>query len=161
MTRLLGDSYFLNEFDDAVFLQYIRKRIMYILINNPGTKKFEDQLFSEIRRRVKEDDISAPYRKGPYYYYEKTLEGKEYVQYCRRLIPDNKEAPSVHDTMPTGPDAPQEHVILDENIKAQDHQFYSIGAFEVKSLIFTISFVCILTSNFFVSYCNSESPLSG
>ncbi|PPR98904.1 hypothetical protein GOBAR_AA21747 [Gossypium barbadense] len=75
--------------------------------------------------------MSAPLRKGPYYYYSRTLEGKEYVQYCRRPIP-NRDAPSsVHDTMPTGPDAPPEHVILDENVKAQEHGFYRIGAFKV------------------------------
>ncbi|XP_073136757.1 uncharacterized protein [Henckelia pumila] len=33
--------------------------------------------------------------------------------------------------MPTGPDAPPEHVILDENVKAQEHGFYVIGAFKV------------------------------
>ncbi|KAF8398649.1 hypothetical protein HHK36_014504 [Tetracentron sinense] len=95
------------------------------------TKHLEDQIYAEIRGRIKEDDISAPVRKGPYYYYERTLEGKEYVQYCRRLISNGEAPPSVYDTMPTGPDAPREHVILDENIKAQEHGYYSIRAFEV------------------------------
>ncbi|KAL5763571.1 hypothetical protein ACOSP7_019835 [Xanthoceras sorbifolium] len=81
--------------------------------------------------RVKEDDISAPLRRGQYYYYKRYLQGKEYVQYCRRLVPTSESPPSVHDTMPTGLDAPPEHVILDENVKARDHSFYSIGAFEV------------------------------
>ncbi|OVA10737.1 Peptidase S9 [Macleaya cordata] len=80
---------------------------------------------------IKEDDISAPVRKGPYYYYERTLEGKEYVQYCRRLIPNGGDHPSVYDTMPTGPNDPQEHIILDENIKAKEHEYYKIGAFNV------------------------------
>jgi hypothetical protein len=35
--------------------------------------------------------------------------------------------------MPTGPGAPPEHVILDENIKAQQHEYYSIGTFKVRS----------------------------
>ncbi|KAJ0034501.1 hypothetical protein Pint_25658 [Pistacia integerrima] len=96
-----------------------------------GTKKFEDELFAEIRGRIKEDDISAPVRKGQYYYYQRTLEGKEYVQHCRRLIPNSEIPPSVYDTMPTGPDAPPEHVILDENFKAENHAYYSIGAFKV------------------------------
>ncbi|KAK2635155.1 hypothetical protein Ddye_029947 [Dipteronia dyeriana] len=96
-----------------------------------GTKKFEDELFGEIKGRVKEDDISAPIRRGEYYYYKRYLEGKEYVQYCRRLVPTGESPASVHDTMPTGPDAPPEHVILDENVKARDHSFYSIGAFKV------------------------------
>ncbi|KAK4842224.1 hypothetical protein QYF36_017916 [Acer negundo] len=96
-----------------------------------GTKKFEDELFGEIKGRVKEDDISAPIRRGEYYYYKRYLEGKEYVQHCRRLVPTSESPASVHDTMPTGPDAPPEHVILDENVKALDHSFYSIGAFKV------------------------------
>ncbi|XWS63258.1 hypothetical protein CRYUN_Cryun06bG0079700 [Craigia yunnanensis] len=96
-----------------------------------GTKKFEDEIYAEIRGRIKEDDISAPLRKRPYYYYARTLEGKKYVQHCRRPLPNREAPPSVHDTMPTGPDAPPEHVILDENVKAQEHDFYRISAFKV------------------------------
>ncbi|KAG9131845.1 hypothetical protein Leryth_016573 [Lithospermum erythrorhizon] len=96
-----------------------------------GTKELEDQIYAEIRGRIKEDDISAPKRRGPYYYYTRTLEGKEYVQRCRRLITDDKAPPSVYDIMPTGPDAPPEHIILDENVKAQEHAYYSIGSFKV------------------------------
>nr|CCW03276.1 similar to predicted: protease 2-like [Lupinus angustifolius] len=104
---------------------------IFHIFNYLGSKNFQGKLFAEIRGRIKEDDISAPLRKGRYYYYKKTLEGKEYVQYCRRLISENQKVPSVYDTMPTGPEAPQEHIILDENIKAQNHQYYSIGAFQV------------------------------
>ncbi|MBA0726806.1 hypothetical protein Golax_002607, partial [Gossypium laxum] len=112
-------------------ISYLQQENAYTEAMMSGTKKFEDEIYAEIRGRIKEDDISAPLRKGPYYYYSRTLEGKEYVQYCRRPIP-NRDAPSsVHDTMPTGPDAPPEHVILDENVKAQEHGFYRIGAFKV------------------------------
>lgn len=87
-----------------------------------------------MRGRIKEDDISVPVQKGSYYYYERTLEGKEYVQHCRRLI-SSSAPPSVYDVMLTGPEAPAEHVILDENIKAQQHDFYSIRAFKVHSIM--------------------------
>ncbi|XP_061362749.1 uncharacterized protein LOC133306444 [Gastrolobium bilobum] len=116
---------------DPEMLSYLRQENAYTDSILSGTKKYEDKLFAEIRGRIKEDDVSAPLRKGPYYYYQRNLEGKEYVQHCRRLISDSQEVPSVYDTMPTGPEAPQEHVILDENIKAQHHQYYSIGAFKV------------------------------
>jgi len=109
------------------------EEVILIFFKFLGTKEFEDKLFAEIRGRMKEDDISAPLRKGPYYYYDRTLEGKEYVQHCRRLISDSQKVPSVHDIMPTGPEAPQEHVILDENVKAQSHKYYSIGTFKVRS----------------------------
>lgn len=75
--------------------------------------------------------MSVPLRKGNYYYYKRTLEGEEYVRHCRRLALDNKGQFSVHDTMPTGPDTPAEQVILDENIKAKQHTYYSVDAFKV------------------------------
>lgn len=111
--------------------------------------------------------MSAPLRRGPYYYYKKTMEGKEYVQYCRRLVPDNQKVPSVHDTMPTGPEAPPEHVILDENIKAQQHQYYSIGSFKVMSyhycdIFFQFLLFCSLISTLLLFYfkviCFQVSP---
>ncbi|MQL72207.1 hypothetical protein Taro_004546 [Colocasia esculenta] len=111
-------------------LNYLKEENDYTDFVMSGTKTFEDQLYAEIKGRIKEDDISAPVRRGPYYYYRRTLKGKEYVQYCRRLIPNGGAPPSVNDTMPTGPDAP-EHVILDENIKAQEHGYYEIDAFKV------------------------------
>ncbi|KAE8660951.1 Prolyl oligopeptidase family protein isoform 2 [Hibiscus syriacus] len=116
---------------DPKVLAYLEQENAYTEAMMSGTKKFEDKIYAEIRGRIKEDDISAPSRKGPYYYYSRTLEGKEYVQYCRRPVCNCNAPPSVHDTMPTGPCAPPEHVILDENVKAQEHGFYNIGAFTV------------------------------
>jgi oligopeptidase B len=93
-------------------------------------KQLEHEIYAEIRARIKEDDTDAPLRKGHYHYYQRTLTGKEYVQHCRRRVPI--DAPTtVHDVMPTGPDAPPEHIVLDENVKAQAHDYYSIGAFKV------------------------------
>ncbi|KAL0363792.1 UNVERIFIED_CONTAM: Protease 2 [Sesamum angustifolium] len=116
---------------DAQVLAYLREENAYTDHLMSGTKQLEDQIYKEIRGRLKEDDISAPLRRGPYYYYKRTLEGKEYAQHCRRLVPNIGAEASVYDTMPSGPDAPPEHVLLDENIKAQEHAFYSIGAFKV------------------------------
>ncbi|KAK2995294.1 hypothetical protein RJ640_013503, partial [Escallonia rubra] len=101
------------------------------LLTFSGTKSLEDEIYAELRGRIKEDDISAPVRRGPYYYYRRTLEGKEYVQHCRCLVSNDGAPASVHDVMQTGPDASPEHVMLDENIKAQDHNYYRIGAFRV------------------------------
>ncbi|XP_021609961.1 protease 2 isoform X2 [Manihot esculenta] len=116
---------------NSEILSHLKEENAYTDSYMAGTKQFEQQLFTEIRGRIKEDDISAPRRKGPYYYYTRTLEGKEYVQHCRRFIPNNEVPPTVHDVMPTGPNDPPEHVILDENVKAHGHEYYSIGAFRV------------------------------
>ncbi|KAK8613470.1 hypothetical protein V6N13_101232 [Hibiscus sabdariffa] len=116
---------------DPKVLSYLEQENAYTEAMMSGTKKLEDKIYAEIRGRIKEDDISAPLRKGPYYYYSRTLEGKEYAQNCRCPVPNCDAPPSVHDTMPTGPDAAPEHVILDENVKAEEHGFYKIGAFKV------------------------------
>ncbi|XP_073302678.1 uncharacterized protein [Primulina huaijiensis] len=116
---------------DAEVLAHLKRENAYFDHVMSGTKQLEDQIYREIRGRVKEDDISAPLRRGAYYYYKRTLEGKEYVQHCRRPVADIGRPASVHDTMPTGPDAPPEHVILDENVKAQEHGFYVVDAFKV------------------------------
>nr|CAD1821070.1 unnamed protein product [Ananas comosus var. bracteatus] len=111
-------------------LSHLKAENDYTTLMMCDVKKFQDQLYAEIRGRIKEDDISAPLRRGSYYYYKRTLKGKEYVQHCRRLI-SSQAPPSVFDEMPLGPEAPEEHVILDENIKALGHDYYSIGAFKV------------------------------
>jgi oligopeptidase B len=93
-------------------------------------KHIEDEIFSETRGRIKEDDTDAPLRRGQYYYYGRTLTGKEYVKHCRRFVPTDGHI-TAYDVIPKGPDAPGEHIILDENVKAEGHAYYSIGAFKV------------------------------
>ncbi|KAM3693629.1 hypothetical protein ACJW31_08G182200 [Castanea mollissima] len=112
-------------------LSYLKQENAFTDSLMSDSKKFEDELYAEIRGRIKEDDVSAPLRRGAYYYYQRTLEGKEYVQHCRRPVPNPNAPPSVHDTMPTDPNAEEEHIILDENVKAQSYDYYSIGAFKV------------------------------
>nr|CAB3471537.1 unnamed protein product [Digitaria exilis] len=116
---------------DPDVLAYLRAENDYTAAVMSDVKQLEDEIYAEIRGRIKEDDIDdAPLRRGQYYYYQRTLTAKEYVQHCRRLVPT--DAPiTVHDVMPTGPDAPHEHIILDENVKAEGHDYYSIGAFKV------------------------------
>uniref|UniRef100_A0ACD5WP50 Uncharacterized protein n=1 Tax=Avena sativa TaxID=4498 RepID=A0ACD5WP50_AVESA len=115
---------------DPTVLAHLGAENNYTAALMSDAKQLEDEIFAEIRGRIKEDDIDAPLRKGQYYYYERTLNGKEYAQHCRRLVPTDGPV-TVHDVMPTGPDAPAEHIILDENVKAEGHDYYSIGAFKV------------------------------
>lgn len=112
-------------------LSYLHEENAYTDSIMSGTKQLEDRIYTEIRGRIKEDDVSAPMRRGSYYYYRRNLEGKEYVQHCRCYAPTSGAPTSVYDTMPTGPDAPLEHIILDENVKALGHTYYNIGAFKV------------------------------
>ncbi|URE20368.1 Prolyl oligopeptidase, N-terminal beta-propeller domain [Musa troglodytarum] len=115
---------------DPDVLSYLKEENAYTDLVLSDVKQFQDQLYTEIRGRIKEDDITVPIRRGGYYYYKRTLKGKEYVQHCRWRIRDGGTA-SVFDVMSTGPEASEEQLILDENIKAEGCDYYSIGAFKV------------------------------
>ncbi|KNA05538.1 hypothetical protein SOVF_189420 [Spinacia oleracea] len=112
-------------------LSHLRSENSYTDFVMSGTKELEEKLYAEMRGRMKEDDTSVPLRKGNYYYYKRTLEGDEYVTHCRRVADNGSVELSVHDTMPTGPNSPPEHVILDENLKSKQHAYYSVDAFKV------------------------------
>uniref|UniRef100_A0ACD5VBL5 Uncharacterized protein n=1 Tax=Avena sativa TaxID=4498 RepID=A0ACD5VBL5_AVESA len=129
----IDDYYWIRDDNrsDPTVLAHLRAENDYTAALMSDAKELEGEIFAEMRARIKEDDIEVPIRVGNYYYYyERTLTGKEYAQHCRRLVPTDGPI-TVHDVMPTGSDAPAEHIILDENVKAEGHDYYSIEAFEV------------------------------
>ena len=74
-----------------------------------------DAVFGEIKSRVQETDLAAPVRKGEWWYVTRTEEGSSYAIHCRGRSAD----------------AATEHVILDENVEADGHDYFSLGAFDV------------------------------
>ena len=78
------------------------------------TGKLQKQLFDEMLARIQEDDSSVPVRKGPWLYYSRTEEGRPYRVYCRR-----------------SDEASEEQIILDVNLLAEAHEYFSLGAFAV------------------------------
>lgn len=74
-----------------------------------------EELFDEIRSRVQEDDSSVPVRKNGWWYATRTVEGASYA---------------IHGRGPTKETA-DESVLLDENVEAADHEYFSVGAFDI------------------------------
>ena len=79
------------------------------------TVPFQDALYQEMLGRIKETDLSVPYRRDGFYYYTRTEEGKQYPIRCRK--PGSLEAP--------------EQVVLDLNELGQEHKFVALGDYEV------------------------------
>ena len=110
----IDDYYWLRERDNAEVREYLEAENAHVRDAMAGTAAFEERLFEEIKGRIKQTDMSVPYREDRYRYYRRYEEGREYEIHCRRPIPDsgNPQAP-----------ADGEQVILDVNQVAAGHAF--------------------------------------
>ncbi|MCK4773956.1 MAG: S9 family peptidase, partial [Candidatus Krumholzibacteria bacterium] len=80
-------------------------------------KDLEEMLFQEIKGRIKQTDESVPYRLDDFYYYSRYEEGKEYPIYCRKK----------------GSLDAEEQIMLDVNVLAEEHEFFSVRGRRVSS----------------------------
>ena len=78
-------------------------------------KDLRDSLYAEMRGRIKETDMSVPYRENGYWYHHRFEEGKEYAVHVRRE--DREGAPEVD--------------FLDENKLSEGHAYFDLADFEV------------------------------
>jgi oligopeptidase B len=74
-----------------------------------------DTLFEEIKARVQETDLTAPVRKGEWWYVTRTEDGLSYPIHCR----GRSAATATTELM------------LDENIEASGHEYFAVNAMDV------------------------------
>ncbi|MET0424998.1 MAG: S9 family peptidase, partial [Actinoplanes sp.] len=86
-----------------------------------------DTLFAEIKDRTLETDLSVPSRKGAYWYYTRTVEGKQYGIQCRVPVQPDQTDP------PTDDERTGEEVLLDGNALAEGKEFFALGTFDVSA----------------------------
>jgi oligopeptidase B len=65
-------------------IDYLEAENAYLDTMLSHTKTFKEQLFQEIKARIKEKDESVPYLLDGYWYYTRFEEGQEYPIYCRK-----------------------------------------------------------------------------
>ncbi|MGY4648323.1 S9 family peptidase [Mycobacterium sp. URHB0021] len=84
------------------------------------------KIFDEIKARTKETDLSVPMRRGYWWYYGRSFEGKQYSVHCRCPVtdPDDWAPPQLEEQA----EIPGEQVLLDENAEAEGHDFFALGA---------------------------------
>lgn len=86
------DNYFwLRERDNEEVLDYLRKENEYYNTLTAHTSEFQENLFQEMKGRIREDDQSVPYKQNGYWYITRYEKGKEYPVYSRKK--ESLEAP--------------------------------------------------------------------
>ncbi len=113
--RRIDNYFWLRDIDNPQVTTYLEAENTYTAAMMEHTQALQTKLYNEMLARIKETDLSVPYRKDDYYYYLRTEEGKDYPIYCRKK--GSLEAP--------------EEVLLDENELAKGHEFFSLGAFDI------------------------------
>ncbi|TFG09771.1 S9 family peptidase [Candidatus Thorarchaeota archaeon] len=115
---VLKDDYFwLRNKDSQDVLEYLQAENEYTVQMMRETEKLQEQLFEEMKSRIREDDQSTPIRYGDFYYYYREMKGKNYKVHCRKK--GSLEAP--------------EEVILDENVLAEGQKYLGIGSLRISN----------------------------
>lgn len=123
----VDEWFWLRERDDPAVLTYLEAENAYTeqgLISLAGLR---ERIFEEIRRRVRETDVSAPVRRGDWEYFSRTIEGREYAVHCRR--PASSKDPLDPEAVPGAPNG--EVIVLDENERAEGHDYFALRGLAV------------------------------
>jgi oligopeptidase B len=113
--KLVDDYFWLRDKQNPDVKAYLEAENAYADAYMKPTEAFQQKLYGEMLSRIKQTDVAVPYRDGDYFYYSRTIEGKQYPILARKK--GSLEAP--------------EQVILDVNELAKGQSFMSLGALTV------------------------------
>jgi oligopeptidase B len=114
--------YWLRERDEPEVRAYLEAENAYtdrVLAPLDGLRS---TLFEEMKARILETDMSVAARRGPWWYYGRTEEGKNYGIHCRRPAAGGGD-----ELPPAGEPGADEQILLDENVLAEGHEYFAVG----------------------------------
>eukprot|EP01125_Pyxidicula_operculata_P016075 TRINITY_DN5502_c0_g1_i1.p1 TRINITY_DN5502_c0_g1~~TRINITY_DN5502_c0_g1_i1.p1 ORF type:complete len:737 (-),score=170.27 TRINITY_DN5502_c0_g1_i1:82-2292(-) len=118
--ELKDDYYWMRERDEEKVRNYLIEENKYTEAKMKHTEEFQKKLYDEFLSRIKQTDNSVPVPHGPYYYYKRTEEGKQYPIFCRKLASNEEELEKA-----------TEEIYLDQNVLAEGHSYSGLGVREV------------------------------
>ncbi len=126
------DNYeWLRDKESPETIAYLEAENAYTKARTADLEDLTEQVYEEIKSRTKQTDMSVPQRAGNWWYYGRTIEGKDYGLSCRVAVEEGSD-PWVPPVLPEdGSALPGEQVVLDFNELAEGHEFFSVGASSV------------------------------
>ena len=100
--------------DDEDVLEHLKAENTWFEARMELHQPLVDELFEEMKARIKEDDSTVPQRRGDWLYWSEFEEGAEYRKYYRKPVAGGDPV-----------------LILDENELAKDVEYFRLGAFSV------------------------------
>jgi len=116
--HLRVDNYhWLKDRDNPEVIRYLENENEYTASLLAHTRELQETLFQEFKARIKQTDVSVPYKRDDYFYYTRMETGKNYAIHCRKK--GSLEA--------------AEEVMLDVNQVAEGNKFCSVSGVQVSS----------------------------
>ena len=103
--------YWMKDRTDPEVIDYLTAENSYLQTVMKPTASLQQQLFEEMKSRIKEQDESVPYFKSGYFWYSRFEQGSEYPIYCRKW--GSLEA--------------EEEIILNVNELAVGKSYFQVG----------------------------------
>jgi len=130
-TRVHHDDVFVDPYEwlrdksDPEVIAHLEAENAYVEAQTAGQEPLRQAIFSEIKARTKETDLSVPTRRGDWWYYGRSFEGKQYGVHCRCPVAaaDDWNPPVLDENS----GVPGEQILLDENAEADGHDFFALG----------------------------------
>lgn len=115
-TGLIDDPYaWMIERDNPEVVAYLTEENAFSESWFAGHSSTIEEIFEEIKARVKEDDNTYPVLHNGWWYTSRTQAGQSYAIHTRG----------------TSPETAGEILLLNENIEAEGHPYFSLSAFEI------------------------------
>jgi oligopeptidase B len=109
------DYYWLRDRESEDVLSYLRAENAYYKAMTAHTEAFQEELFQEMKSRIKEDDSSVPYKRNGYWYVTRFKAGKQYPVYTRH-----------RDTLQAA-----EEIMFDANTMAEGFDFFDLRGISI------------------------------
>ena len=114
----LTDNYcWLRDKNNPEVMKYLKAENAYTRHIMKDTEQLQEQLYQEMKSRIKENDVTVPRKLGNYLYFSKTEANKQYSIHYRQIADKSKP----------------EEIILDENELAKGKDFCDVGSIAVSS----------------------------
>ena len=111
----IDNYYWLNNKENQEVIDYLNTENAYYEAKTAHTKQFQEDLFKEMKSRIKEDDESVPYKKKNYYYITRFEKGSQYPIYSRKK--GSLEA--------------SEQILFDVNELGEGYRYYKLAGLSI------------------------------
>ena len=113
----VDDYYWMNQREDPEVIAHLDAENAYKEAVMKHTEALQDELFDEIKSKIKQEDESVPYKKSGYFYYTRTVPETEYYLMCRK----------------NGSLDSEEQVMLDVNKMAEGQEYFQLGGSSIST----------------------------